>query len=208
MNRHDGWWGLVFVVGLFVFAAMASLPTAAESGDSIKAFYSANRQVIIVQQVLEALLVVPLLGFAVAMDRRARQRRGSRTPWILIAGCALIVVELATNVLAFALATMADPSPGTMHTLTLIADLADALLFIAIALFSALAALAQPTWVRIAGLLVGAVALIRAFASPMGATMLDAAAPMLFLVFVGVLSVRMLILADARRSDSGSSAVG
>ena len=163
---------------------------------------------IILQQVFGALLVVPLLGFAVAMDRRARERRGSRSPWILIAGCALALVVLATNVLPFILATMADPSPGTMHTLTFIADLSDAALFIAIALFSGLAALAQPTWVRIVGFVVAAVTLVRAFASPMGATMLDAAAPMLFLVFVGVLSVRMLVLADARPSDSGSPAVG
>ena len=208
MNRHDGWWGLVFVVGLFVFGAMGSVPTAAESGESIKAFYAANRQVIVVQQILGALLVVPLLGFAVAMDRRARARSKSDARWVLAAGCLVAAAELATNVLPLAIIGMPDASPTTVHTLTLVADLADALLFITIALFSTLAALAELTWVRLAGVVVGALSLLRAIASPLGATTLDVAAPMLFLAFVLLLSVRMLVFGDARRSGSGGPAVG
>jgi hypothetical protein len=202
MNRHDGWSGLVFVVGLFIVAAMVSVPTAAESGETIKAFYTANRQVIILQQVFGALLLVPLLGFAAALDRRARARRGSATPRLLIVACGLAVVELGTNALPLAMAAMPESSPGTMHALTLIADLADAALFLAIALFSALAALAEPTWVRLAGFAVAAVTLVRAFASPLGATILDAAAPILFLAFVLLLSVRMLVAAERLPSNS------
>ena len=54
---------------------MVSLPTAAQSGEDIKAFYVANRQVIIVQQVVGVLLLVPILRFAAALDRRARAQR-------------------------------------------------------------------------------------------------------------------------------------
>jgi hypothetical protein len=141
----------------------------------------------LIQQILGALLVVPLLGFAVAMDRRARLRRGSPVAWVLIAGCGVAVVELATNVLALAMASISDASANTMYTLTVASDLADAALFIAIALFSVLAAMSEPTWVRIAGFVIAAVVLVRAFASPLGTTALDAAAPILFLTFVALL---------------------
>jgi hypothetical protein len=208
MNRHDAWWGLVFVVGLFIVSAMVTVPTAAESGESIKSFYTANRQVILLQQVFGALLIVPLLGFAFALDRRARARHGSGTHWLLIVACGLAVVQLGTNVLPFAMAAMPESSPGTLHALTLIADLADAALFLAIALFSALAALAQPTWVRLAGFAVVALSLVRAFASPLGATMLDAAAPTLFLAFIVLLSVRMLLAAETLPTNSRRPAAG
>jgi hypothetical protein len=208
MNRHDGWWGLVFVVGLFMFGAMGSVPTAAESGETIKSFYTANRQVVMLQQVFGALLLVPLLGFAVALDRRARARRGSGTPWLIIVGCGLAVVELGTNVLPFAIAAMPEAAPDTMHTLTLVADLADAALFLAIALFSVLAAMAEPTWVRLASFAVVALTLVRAFASPFGVTILDAAAPILFLAFVVLLSVRMLVVAETQPGNSSRPAVG
>src|SRR5437016_11705780 len=164
MNRHDGWWGLVFVVGLFLVAAMGSVPTAAESGESIKAFYAANRQVIIVQQILGALLIVPLLGLAFALDRRARARSGSRSRQLLIAGCLLALAELATNALPSVMAALPDASPDTMHALTLVGDLADAAMFVAIALFSVLTALAELSWVRAVGFAVAALTLVRAFA--------------------------------------------
>jgi hypothetical protein len=118
------------------------------------------------------------------------------------------VVELGTNVLPFAIAAMPEASPGTMHALTFIADLADAALFLAIALFSALAALAEPTWVRLAGFAVVALTLVRAFASPLGATILDAAVPILFLAFMLLLSVRMLVVAETLPSNSIRPAVG
>ena len=97
MHRRDGWWGLIFVVALFMLSAMGSLPTAAESGESIKAFYAANRQVIIIQQCVGVLLLVPFLGFAIALDRRAQARTGSGGGWILIAGYVLAAAELATR---------------------------------------------------------------------------------------------------------------
>jgi len=66
MSRRDGWCGIAFVIGLLVQGAMVTLPTAAESGERIKAFYDANRQVIIAQQILGILLLVPFLALRVA----------------------------------------------------------------------------------------------------------------------------------------------
>ena len=129
------------MLGLFVEGALISLPTAEQSGERIAAFYDAHRQVIVVQQVVGILLLVPLLAFA----------------------------------------------------LTLAEDLADAALFAAIAVFAFVAALAEPSWVRIVGLVAAALTLVRAFASPLGVTALDAAAPLAFLAFVLVLSVRILV---------------
>jgi hypothetical protein len=73
-------------------------------------------------------------------------------------------------------------------------------LFAAIAFFSLVAALAEPVWVRALGLLVAALTLVRAFASPMGVTVLDAVAPIAFIVYVLVLSTRIIAADRARRS--------
>src|SRR2546423_774318 len=132
---RGGWWGVAFAAGLLVVGAMASLPTAAQSGARIAAFYAAHRQVIIAQQVAGALLLVPLLGFAVALDRRARARRWGRTRWLLLAGLVLGAAELAANPPPLALAPLPRPPPATAHTLTLVAGLEDVGPFVAIAAF-------------------------------------------------------------------------
>ena len=49
-SGRGGWWGIVFVVGLFVVGALADLPTAAQSGERIVAFYAAHRPTIVAQQ--------------------------------------------------------------------------------------------------------------------------------------------------------------
>jgi hypothetical protein len=192
VGGRGGWWGLAFVAGLFVVAAMVSLPTAAQSGARITAFYAAHRQVIVVQQVAGAILLVPFLGFAVVLDRRARAQHGGRSRWLIPAGLLLAVAQLATNLPPLALASLADPTPAAAHALTLAEDLADAALFGAIAAFALAAALAEPPRVRLVGLAVAALTLARAVASPLGVTALDAAAPLAFLAFVLLLSVRLL----------------
>ena len=95
---------------------------------------------------------------------------------------------------------LADPSPAAAHTLTLVADLADAALFGSIAVFALMAARAEPSWLRGAGLVVGALALVRAVASPLGVTAVDDAAPIAFLAFALALSVRVLVTGGTRRS--------
>jgi hypothetical protein len=194
LSRRDGWWGIAFALGLLVVGAMVSLPTAAESGERIAAFYAANRQVIVGQQVLGAFLLVPFLGFTVALDRRARAHRTGSPRWLLIAGLLFAAAELATNVPPLGLVALADPSPATAHTLTLIEDLADAALFLAIAFFALMVGLAEPSWIRVVGLLVAVVTAVRAIASPLGVSALDAAAPIAFLLFALLLSVRILTI--------------
>jgi hypothetical protein len=195
-----GWWGVAFVLGLLVVGAMVSLPTAAQSGADITALYAAHRQIIIIQQIIGILLVVPILAFARTLDRRRRSLGGHTGRRIMPAALILVAAEIATNVLSLVLAAMPDPSPATAHALTRPGDLADALLFAAIAFFSLVAALAEPVWVRGLGLLVAALTLIRAFASPMGVTILDAVAPLAFVAYVLVLSTRIIAADRARRS--------
>jgi hypothetical protein len=200
LRSRGGWWGVAFVVGLLVVGAMASLPTAAQSGERIKAFYQAHRPVIVVQQQLGALLLVPFLGFVGALVRRARARRRGRPRWVRLAGLLFAGAALATNLPPLVLAALPDPSPATAHTLMLVEDLADAALFVAIAVFALVAALAEPPWLRLAGLVVAGLALVRPMASPLGVTAVDAAAPIAVLAFALALSGRALVPDRARRS--------
>lgn len=194
-----GWWGIVFACGLLVGGAMISLPTAAETAEEIKAFYAANRQIIIVQQIVGVAALVPFLGFTFTRARHVRVRGGGGARSIVLAGLVLAIAEVATNVLPLLLASAVDPTLETAHTLTRIEDLADAALFASIALFSLAAALADRSWVRSAGLIVAALTLLRAFASPLGVSALDAVAPIAFVVYVLVLSGRLIAADRARR---------
>jgi hypothetical protein len=191
------WWGIAFVVGLLFVAAMVSLPTAAQTGEHIKAFYDANRAVIIAQQIIGALILVPFLRFVVALEQRAKGQSIGRTRWLLFAGLLLAAFELVTNLLPVAIAAMTDLSPSTVHALTFAEDLADAGLFVAIALFSVVAVRFKPTGIRIFGLAVAIVTFVRAFLSPLGVTDLDAIAPLAFLVLILVLSIGPSIMTSA-----------
>src|SRR2546428_7660135 len=116
-SRRGGWWGVAFVVTLFVGAAMVSVPTATQGGRQIQAFYAAHATVILVQQVLGVVALGFFLAFAMALG--ARQRR------FLLAGTALLAVtELATNILPAILA-VANLGPDAAHALTVVEDVAD-----------------------------------------------------------------------------------
>src|SRR5438270_8625909 len=190
-----GYWGVAFACGLLAGAAMVSLPTAAQNADEITAFYAANRQIIVIQQIVGALTLVPLLGLTRALAGLVRGRgRGGGRP-IVLAGLLLAIAEVATNIPPSLLASAADPTPAWAHALTQVEDLADAALFASVALFSLATAMINLSWVRIAGLIVAALTIVRAVASPLGVSTLDAVAPITFIVYVLVLSGR-LILAD------------
>jgi membrane protease YdiL (CAAX protease family) len=188
------WWGVVFALGLLVVGGMVSLPTAAQTGEDINAFYSAHRQIIIAQQIAGVLLLVPFLAFARILDRRSRGQTAGRRGWLWFAALTLAAAEMATNVLALALATSPDLSPATAHAIALAGDVADAALFAAIAFFSLMTAPAERFWVRGLAVLVATLTLIRAFASPMGVTYLDAVAPIAFLGYILLLSARMIVV--------------
>jgi hypothetical protein len=193
-GRRGGWWGIGFVLGLLVVEAMVTLPTAAESGERIKSFYDINRQAIVIQQVLGILLLVPLLGFVAALDRRARVRDQAKARWFLLVGVLLAASELATNLTALAIAAMSDASPGAAHALTLVGDVADAALFVSIAVFAVVVALVESAWwIRCVALVVAALTFARGIASPLGFGALDGVAPLAFVLFVVMLSMRVLL---------------
>jgi hypothetical protein len=186
-RRRDGWWGIAFCVGLLVESVLVSLPTAAASGDHIRAFYEAHAPAIVAQQVLGVLLLVPLLVFVLALARRARDGR------LLLAGGALLAAAQVATAVPPMIIALSDPSPEVAHALTVVEDLADAALFVAIAIVSAAAGLAAGSRVRLLCYAVAALALARAVASTLGVAALDVWAPIAFLALVVVLSVRMLV---------------
>src|SRR5437016_1495755 len=124
-----GWWGVAFACGLLVGAAMVSLPTATQNAEEIKAFYAANRQIIVVQQIVGALALAPFLGLTLTLARHARGRGGGGERSIVLAGLVLAIAEVATNVPPLLLASASDPTLESAHSLTRIEDLSDAALF-------------------------------------------------------------------------------
>ena len=184
-SRRGGWWGVAFVVTLAVSAGMVSLPTSAQSGAQIAGFYRAHGSLILLQQLLGVLSVVFFLVFAVALG--AGRRR-----WLLVGTVLVAITELATNVLPVVLA-LSNPTPDGAYALTVAEDLADAGLFASVAVFSVAATIDQVAWVQVTGLVVVALAVIRADASPFGITALDVVAPLGFIALILILSVQLLI---------------
>jgi len=196
-ERRGGWWGVAFVVTLFVAAAMASLPTSAKSGAQISAFYRAHATVILVQQVLGVLTLVFFLAFARALG--AGRRR-----WLLVGTLLVAISQLATTIPPLIL-VLTNPSPDVAFALTVVEDLADAALFMSIAVFSVAATIDQVAWVQLSGLVVAALSVIRAAASPFGITSLDFVAPLAFLALILILSVRLLLAAMPPRSTAAAN---
>jgi len=184
-SRRGGWWGIAFVVTLFVSGAMVSLPTARQSGRAIAAFYAAHTGVILVQQVLGVVTLAFFLAFALALG--ARRRR-----WLLVGTVLVVISELVTNIVPVVLA-LTNPGPDGAHAWTVIEDLADEALFISIAVFSVAATIDEIGWVRVAGLLVAAISLMRVVLTAFGVAALDALAPIAFLILILILSVRILM---------------
>ena len=184
-SRRGGWWGVAFVVTLAVSAGMVSLPTSAQSGAQIAGFYRAHGSVILLQQLLGVLSVVFFLLFAVALG-------ASRRRWLLVGTVLVVITELATNVLPVVLA-LSNPTPDGAYALTVAEDLADAGLFASVAVFSVAATIDQVAWVQVTGLVVAALSVIRAAASPFAITALDVVAPLVFIALILILSVRLLI---------------
>ena len=190
-GRKGAWWGVAFVILLFVSAAMVSLPTAAEPGDRIAAFYNAHQQVIVWQQILGTLALLPFLAFAAALSRWARMD-GRRNRWLMPAAGLVALATVATSLVAVAMALMPDLSPALAHQLTVIEDLADSVLFASLAGFVLAASTGAPVWVRALAVLVAIASLARAVLSPFGVTVLDVAAPPAVLAFLLLLSGRLL----------------
>jgi hypothetical protein len=183
-GRAGGWCGIGFVILLFVSAAMAVLPTAEEPGEGILAFYKQHTQEVTIQQLIGAIALIPFLVFAVSLHPNR---------WLMPAAFLLMACELLTNVIPLAIVLGPGLSAGAAHSLTVVEDLADAGLFISIALFLIAATLRDAVWIRVLALLVALACAIRAFASPLGVTVLDAPAPLAFVAFILLLSIRRLV---------------
>jgi len=196
-RRRGGWWGVAFIVTLAVSAGMVSLPTSTQSGALIAGFYRAHAAVILVQQVLGVLSLVFFLAFARALG--AGRRR-----WLLVGTVLVAITEIATNVLPAVLA-LSNPAPDGAYALTVVEDLADAALFASIAVFSVAATIDQVAWVQVAGLVVAALSVIEAAASPFAVTALDLLAPLAFLVLILMLSIRLLIGTISPRPTAAAS---
>ena len=179
-RRFGGWWGTAFVVLLFVSAAMASLPTSADSDAAITAFYRDHASVVVLQQVVGALALAPFVLFALSLEPNR---------WLRPAVFLFVAVELVTNVVPLVIVVARD----TARPLTLVEDIADAALFLAVALFVAVATLRQPLWLRLTAYLVAALCVIRALASPLHADFLDLVAPLAFIAFVLLMSIREIV---------------
>jgi hypothetical protein len=190
-GRKGAWWGVAFVILLFVSAAMVSLPTAAAPGDRIAAFYNAHQQVIIWQQIVGTLALIPFLAFSAALSRWARLD-GRRNRWLMPAAALVALANIATSLVPLAMALMPDLSADLAHKLTVVEDLADSVLFALLAGFVLAASTGEASWVRALAVLVAIASLARAVLSPFGVSALDVAAPFAVLAFVVLLSGRLL----------------
>src|SRR2546422_2853452 len=184
-GRRGGWWGVAFVVTLFVAGAMVSLPTAKQGGRTIEAFYAAHTGVILAQQVLGVVTLAFFLAFALALG--ARRRR-----WLLVGTVLLAIAELATNIPPSILA-LTNLGPDGAHVWTVVEDLADEALFISVAVFSVAATIDEVGWVRAGGLVVAAISLLRVVLTLFGVAALDALPPIAFLIVILILSGRVLM---------------
>ena len=193
-SRRRGWWGIALAVTLFVAGAMVSLPSARRTGRAIADFYAAHTGVILVQQVLGVVTLAFFLAFALALG--ARRRR-----WLLVGTALLAISELVTNIVPVVLA-LTTPGPDGAHAWTVIEDLADEALFISIAVFSVAATVEEVGWVRLAGLIAGAISLLRVVLTLFGVAALDALAPIAFLILIVILSVRILMGLSKRMPTS------
>jgi hypothetical protein len=172
--------GIVFVVLLFASAALASLPTAVDPEAVIRTFYRDNALIVVIQQALGAAALAPFAAFALSLKPNRFLR-----PALFV----FIAVELVTNVVPLLILA----SPDSARPLTQVEDIADDALFLAMAIFVLAAALGDATWARVVSYVVALVAAARG----LGVGALGLAAPLLFIAFVLLLSVRNLVARPA-----------
>lgn len=178
--RLGGVCGIVFTVLLFASAAITAVPTSADSDSTIRAFYRDDAAVVLIQQVVGAMALVPFAAFALSL-RPTRMLR----PALVV----FVAVELVTNIVPLLILAV----PDSARALTGVEDFADDALFLATALFVVVAAAREPIWLRVVSYAVALVAAGRG----VGIGALGLAAPLLFIAFVLLMSVRQIV---ARRA--------
>jgi hypothetical protein len=187
-GRRAGWPGIAFVVLLLLQAGMADIPTLDTPIARIQRFYANHGGIIVVAQVIAivASAVFLLFVWTVAVQLAS----GSALPRLRASGVLVAAASVATAVPPLLLALANAPSTSTAHALTRAADVTDAILFAAIALFaSELARDVVIGWLRAVALVVAVFAVARLILGLAEITALDVVAPMVFLAFALVLSI-------------------
>jgi len=192
-RRRDGWWGIAFLILLLLQASMVSVPTAEDSAEHVKALYGAHGALIVIAQAIGALALFPLVMFARALDRRARASGGAGRGWIMPAAVFVVVAEIVTNAVPVVIVAMSSASPAAAHTLTKIEDVADAILFVALAIFTVAVARHQARWFVAVGWASAGLMLVHAALTLVDVSALQAVAPLTFVVFVLLVSILMLV---------------
>ena len=193
-DRTAGWFGILFVVLLFLSAGMVTLPSSTQSPEVTAAFYATNRWVILIAQGLGLIAAPVFIAFAFGVQNSVSSVPASdRIEAIGWAGILVGIVSLLTAVPVIVLSL-------TTYGLTFwvqMTDQSDAILFLAIAAFCALAAVRgqyAPAWWRAVATLTGLFALVRSIAGFVGVTsFLDLAVPLAFVAFVLITGIYLLL---------------
>src|SRR5438552_11849505 len=156
-GRRAGWPGIAFVVLLLLQAGMANIPTLHTPLARIQRFYANHGGIIVVAQVIAIVASVVFLLFVWTLA--VQLASGSARRRLRASGTLVAAVSVATAVPPLLLALAKAPSPSTAHAFTRGADVTDAILFAAIALFpSELARDVANGWLRAVALVVARIA--------------------------------------------------
>ena len=188
-DRSGGFFGLAFIVLLFLSEAAVSLPDLDASDRHVADFYADHRAVVIGMQLVGFVAAGLLALFALRL--RAVDRASGYT-LLGVAGVALL-----PGLVTVALALVADPARAvTAGRLNDAAGVADDLLFLAISGFAATVWAARHAYHPALRWFAAAVSLcclaraVLGFAQLQG--WLDVAAPFAFLALIAALSVHLL----------------
>lgn len=103
------------------------------------------------------------------------------------------LVSVVTAIPPLWLALSSAPSDSTAHALTRAADLTDAVLFVVVGLFALeLLRDTEIGWLKTLSLVVAGLSLVRAVLGLLGISILDAVAPLAFVVLILVVSIECL----------------
>ena len=193
-RRTTGWLGILFVVLLFLSAGMVTLPSSAQSPAITSDFYAENRWIIIIAQAFGLMAAPVIIAFALGVQNTMSSVHASnRIEAIGLAGILVGIVSLLTAVPVIVLSL----TTYNLRFWVRMTDLSDAILFLAIATFCALAAVRgdqAPAWWRAVAALTGLFALMRSIAGFVGAvSFLDLAAPLVFILFVLITGIHLLL---------------
>lgn len=201
-----GWWGVGFVVLLLASQSAVALPETSRSSSAIAAYYEDHHVAITLAQVGRLVASYFFFRFSVALYRGSGGRNadpGASARLVSVAGVGVVAASVVTTVPALVLALVLSlPLSLPLRATRAVAaagDLTDVLLFVAIAVFAmAVGTGPNPRAVRVFGLVVALLAAGRAALGLAHVSSLDAVAPVAFLAFVLVLSVRLMRMPGPR----------